>query len=109
MGESETNDNDRVLIAPDAFQRRRSFPCRRIPSCDGQQPKFTEQNLQKRKLHLQAVLVRMRRVRCYDMRDAQKVAACGVVYWDGAQRCFEGFGPRYREAIEGQKMARTDQ
>jgi hypothetical protein len=30
------------------------------------------------------VLVRMRRIRCHNMRDAQNDAACGVVYWNGA-------------------------
>lgn len=84
MGEIGAHDNERFLIAPDAFQRRGNFASRRIAGCDRQNPKFTEQHLQKRKLHLQAVLVRMRRVRCHNVRDAQNVAACGVVYWNGA-------------------------
>ena len=109
MGEIGAHDNERLLVAPDALQRRGNFLRRRIAGGDRQYPKVAEQHLQKRQLHLQAVLVRVRRVRGLDVRDAHDLAACGVVHSNGAQRRFEGIGSGYRQAGEGHVVARADQ
>jgi pyruvate formate lyase activating enzyme len=108
MREVGARDDQCVLVTPDALEHGRDLRGGRVAGDDRQQVEFSEQHLEKRQLHLEAVLVRMRLIRGHDVRNREELAAHDRVDRRRTERGGKRRGSWHGEAAERHEVARPN-